>query len=134
MLTSIVTRCVLLYALVVLQGCSVGMAMSGKPEPNIGVLEVGTKRDIVLLNLGQPTKTFAKEGIRTDVFHLERGNQPSTGRAMGHAAMDVLTLGLWEVVGTPIEGFSGDTFTVSIEYDADERVTNINTTPGHSNF
>ena len=48
--------------------------------------------------------------------------------------MDVLTLGLWEVVGTPIEGFSGDTFTVSIEYDADERVTSINTTPGHSNY
>lgn len=76
MLTSIVTRCVLLYFLVVLQGCSVGMAMSGKPDPNIGVLEIGQKRDIVLLNLGQPTKTIAKEGIRTDVFHLERGNQP----------------------------------------------------------
>ena len=108
--------------------------MSGKPEPNIGVLEIGQKRDIVLLNLGQPAKTAAKEGMRTDVFHLERGNQPSSGRAVGHAVMDVLTLGLWEVVGTPIEGFSGNTFTLSIEYDADERVTSINTTPGHSNF
>lgn len=133
MLTPIRHSFVLLYFLVVLQACSVGMAMSGKPDPNIGTLEIGQKRDIVLLNLGQPTKTFAKEGIRTDVFHLERGNQPSAGRAAGHAAMDVLTLGLWEVVGTPIEGFSGDTFTVSIEYDADERVTSINTTPGHSN-
>ncbi len=76
-----------------LQACSVGMAMSGKPDPNVGALEIGQNRDIVLLNVGQPTKTFAKEGKRTDVFHLERGNQPSAGRALGHAAMDVLTLG-----------------------------------------
>ncbi len=77
-----------------LQGCSVGMAMSGQPDPNIGALQIGQKRDIVLLNLGQPTKTSVKEEKRTDVFHLERGNQPSAGRAVGHAAMDVLTLGL----------------------------------------
>lgn len=117
-----------------LQGCSVGMAMSGKPDPNIGVLKIGQSRDIVLLNLGQPTQTYAKEEGRTDVFHLERGNQPSAGRAVGHAAMDVLTLGLWEVVGSPIEGFTGDKFTVSIDYDADDIVTNVQTTPGHSNF
>ena len=108
--------------------------MSGKPDPNLAALAIGQSRDIVLLNLGQPTKTFAKEGMRTDVFHLERGNQPSAGRAAGHAAMDVLTLGLWEVVGTPIEGFTGDTFTLSIEYDADETVTSITTAEGHSNF
>ncbi len=108
--------------------------MSGKPDPNIGALQIGQKRDIVLLNLGQPTKPSVKEEKRTDVFHLERGNQPSAGRAVGHAAMDVLTLGLWEVVGSPIEGFIGDTFTLSIEYDADETVTSINTTQGHSNF
>ncbi len=117
-----------------LQGCSVGMALSRKPDPNIGVLDIGQSRDIVLLNLGQPTQTLAKEGGRTDVFHLERGNQPSAGRAVGHAAMDLITLGLWEVVGAPIEGFTGDTFTLSIDYDADDTVTNIQTAPGHSNF
>lgn len=73
---SIVTRFVLLYSLIILQGCSVGMAMSGKPDPNIGTLEIGQKRDIVLLNLGQPTKTFAKEGRRTDVFHLDAAINP----------------------------------------------------------
>ena len=117
-----------------LTGCSVGMAMSGKPDPNLGVLEVGQSRDIVLLNIGQPTRTAATEKGRTDVFELERGNQQSVGRAAGHAVMDVLTIGLWEIVGTPIEGFTGDEFTVSIEYDENDKVKKVKTSPGHSNF
>ena len=108
--------------------------MSGKPDPNVGALDVGSSRDVVLLNLGQPTRTLATEEGRTDYFQLERGNQPSAGRAVGHAVMDVLTLGIWEVVGTPIEGFTGDEFTLTIHYDADDKVTKIQTSPGHSNF
>ena len=117
-----------------LPGCSVGMAMSGKPDPNISVLEVGQSRDIVILNIGQPTRTSATEDGRTDVFELERGNQQSVGRAAGHAAMDVLAFGLWEIVGTPIEGFTGNQFTLSIEYDEKDKVKNVKTSPGHSNF
>ena len=117
-----------------LTGCSVGMAMSGKPDPNISVLEIGQSRDIVILNLGQPTRTSATEEGRTDVFYLERGNQQSVGRAAGHAAMDVLTFGLWEIIGTPIEGFTGDEFMLSIEYDGNNKVKNLKTSPGHSNF
>lgn len=117
-----------------LTGCSVGMAMSGKPDPNLGVLEIGQSRDIVLLNIGQPTRTSATEKGRTDVFELERGNEQSVGRAAGHAAMDVLTFGLWEIVGTPIEGFTGDKLTLFIEYDENDKVKNLKTSPGHSNF
>ena len=35
------------------------------------------------------------------------GNEPSAGRAVAHGVMDVLTLGLWEVVGTPVEAVAG---------------------------
>ena len=108
--------------------------MSGTPDPNVGALDIGQSRDIVLLNLGQPTRTIATEEGRSDIFQLERGNQPSTGRAVGHAVMDVLTIGIWEVVGSPIEGFTGDEFTLSVEYDAEDKVKKINTSPGHSNF
>jgi len=31
------------------------------------------------------------------------GGEPSTARAIGHGVMDVLTFGVWEIVGTPIE-------------------------------
>ena len=84
---------ILLLGCLLFQACSVGMAMSGRPDPNTGALHVGQARDEVLLHLGQPTKTFAIATGRTDGFHLQRGNQASTGRAMGHAVMDVLTLG-----------------------------------------
>jgi hypothetical protein len=32
-------------------------------------------------------------------------NEPSAGRAIGHGVMDVLTLGLWEIVGTRLKAF-----------------------------
>lgn len=127
----------ILFALclcVFISGCSVGMAMVGKPDPNIGVLSVGQDRGVVLLNLGQPSQTLTTETGRMDVFHLERGNQQSIGRAAGHAAMDVLTFGIWEIVGTPIEGFAGDNFTVSIEYDRADKVTKVSSQPGHTSF
>ncbi len=119
----------LLVGVVFLQACSVGMAMSGQPDPNTGALRIGQARDEVLLHLGQPTQTLATAAGRADEFHLQRGNQPSTGRAVGHAVLDVLTLGAWEIVGTPVEGFTGDTFTLAISYDAEEKVTKITTAP-----
>lgn len=108
--------------------------MSGKPDPNIGVLSVGQSRDIVLLNLGQPAKTATTKTGRVDVFRLVRGNQPSAGRAVGHAVMDVLTIGLWEVIGTPIEGFARDKFTVTIEYDSNDKVTHVTTADGYDSI
>ena len=119
----------LLVCVVFLHACSVGMAMSGRPDPNTGALRIGQSRDEVLLHLGQPTQTLATAEGRTDEFHLQRGNAPSAGRAVGHAVLDVLTLGAWEIVGTPVEGFIGETFTLAVSYDADEKVTKITTAP-----
>ena len=74
--------------LLFLANCSVGMALKGTPDPNVGVLELGQSRDVVILNLGQPSQTYATEEGRTDIFNLERGNAPSPGRAMGHATIE----------------------------------------------
>lgn len=41
------------------------------------------------------------------------------GRAAGHAVLDVMTLGLWEVVGTPVEGALSENrgfWTVKVTY------------------
>ena len=111
----------------ILSGCSVGMALSGQPDPNISTLAAGQDRDIVILNLGQPTKTMLADNQRVDIFELERGNEQSVGRATGHAIMDLLTLGGWEIIGTPIEGFAGDTITLQIEYDEKNKVRSVKT-------
>ena len=49
---------------------------------------------------------------------------------MGHAAMDVLTLGLWEVVGSPVEGPQGDKYQAFVTYSADGTVQNVSTQKG----
>jgi hypothetical protein len=43
--------------------------------------------------------------------------------------MDVLTLGLWEVVGTPIEAFLGEKYRLTVLYDAHDRVVATNQSP-----
>lgn len=117
-----------------ISGCSVGMALSGQPDPNISALAEGQERDIVILNLGQPTKTMLADNKRVDIFELERGNEQSVGRATGHAIMDLLTLGGWEIIGTPIEGFAGNTITLQIEYDNENKVKSVKTLESQPSF
>jgi hypothetical protein len=47
------------------------------------------------------------QGRRTDIYEYELGNEPSAGRAVAHGVLDLLTRGLWEVVGTPVEAIQG---------------------------
>jgi hypothetical protein len=85
----------LLAIAVMSTGCSVGMAMSGKEPPNLGAFHVGSSRGQVELQLGSPiSSTTEADGTRTDLYEYELGNEPSAGRGVGHAAMDILTLGL----------------------------------------
>jgi len=114
-----------LLSVQLLTGCSVFMAMKGKQDANLSVLNIGQDRSIVIANLGQPDKTVLLENKRVDVFKLERGNAPSAGRALGHGALDLLTLGLWEVAGTPIEAMQGETFYLTVEYDQNDKVTKV---------
>jgi hypothetical protein len=113
-----------------LMGCSVGMAMSGKEDPNLGAFRVGSTRGEVELQLGRPIASVTNpEGARSDVYEYEIGNRPSPGRAIAHGVMDVLTLGIWEVVGTPIEAFQGEKYRMTVLYDAHDRVVAINQSP-----
>jgi len=48
------------------------------------------------------------------------------GRVLFHGAADVVTLGLWEVVGTPAEAvFSGDEMAYEVSYDNDDRIHQV---------
>jgi hypothetical protein len=111
-----------------LQACSVGMAMSGSENPDLGAIRVGATRGEVELHLGSAIKTTPlPDGGRADVYQYEIGNEPSAGRAVGHGVMDVLTLGIWEIVGTPIEAVQGETYHATISYDEADRVADIKT-------
>ena len=116
---------VMLFCSIYLCGCSVGMALSGKPSPELGAIRVGATRGEVELHLGRPVEIKQVGGQRIDTYEYEIGNEPSAGRAIGHGVMDVLTLGLWEVVGTPVEGVQGEKKRLAITYDEKDKVTNI---------
>lgn len=111
-----------------LTGCSVGMALSGDENPELSVIKVGATRGEVELQLGEPIETQTVEGGgRIDTYEYEIGNEPSAGRAVAHGVADVLTLGIWELVGTPIEAVQGTTYHAKITYDEDDKVTHIDT-------
>ena len=108
-------------------GCSVGMALSGKEEPDLGAIHVGSTRGEIELHLGSPVKTTTfPDGKRVDIYEYEIGNEPSAGRAAMHGAMDVLTIGLWEIIGTPVEGLQGEKHRIAITYDSKDKCCEIN--------
>jgi hypothetical protein len=44
----------------------------------------------------------------------------------------VLTLGLWEIAGTPIEGVQGEKYTATVVYDENDRVIDLKTVKASS--
>lgn len=119
----------LLLLSLALSGCSVGMAMSGKVQPELGAIRVGASRGEIELQLGSPIEIRDADGHRVDIYEYEIGNAPSAGRAIGHGVMDVLTLGLWEIVGTPVEAVQGEKKRVMVTYDENDMVTKIGAAP-----
>jgi hypothetical protein len=110
-----------------LSGCSVFMAATGKVAPNTGAVGVGKTRGEIELQLGQPIKseTNTADGSRIDIYEYEIGGEPSSGRAVGHAVLDLVTFGGWEIVGTPIEAVRGTKYLMTVNYDKKDIVTKI---------
>jgi hypothetical protein len=116
-----------------LSGCSVGMALSGSQNPDLGAVKTGASRGEIEMHLGSPiSSTLLDGGHRADLYQYEIGNEPSAGRAAGHAVMDVLTLCLWEIVGTPIEAVQGEQYTATVEYDEHDKVVGLKTVKASS--
>jgi hypothetical protein len=88
-------RIFVLIAAALLSGCSVGMAISGDHNPDLGAVRSGASRGEVEMHLGAPIKVSSVgNGLEAATYQYEIGNEPSAGRAIGHGVMDVLTLGL----------------------------------------
>jgi hypothetical protein len=112
-----------------LNGCAVYMAANQPDKKDLEVLKVGTPRSMVVAELGAPVQIMTRNGAKVELFSFVQGYSglEKGGRAVFHGAADVMTLGLWEVVGTPIEGSiaNGTKVAVEITYDRDDRVAQI---------
>ncbi|MFO1037852.1 MAG: hypothetical protein U1E45_13495 [Geminicoccaceae bacterium] len=120
MVIAIVTILGVTAAAGALSGCSVGMAASGKPDPNLTATHTGATRADIENALGPPVSSVTlANGDTRCAYEYEMGNEPSPGRAVAHGIADVMTLGIWEVVGTPIEAMQGQKYEMDVLYAPD---------------
>jgi hypothetical protein len=115
-------------AALMLSGCSVYMASKQPDAKNIDLFKAGTPRPSLLAEYGAPTVSEVRDGKKYDIFKFTNGysSGAKAGRAVFHAAADVFTAGLWEVVGTPTETvFSGTEMAYQVRYDQDDRVDEV---------
>ncbi len=119
---------VVTVSILCLGGCSVFMAAKQPDKKNVDLFKVGTPRQLLLAEFGLPISSEMKEGKKCDIFSFTQGYSTGskTGRAVFHGVADVLTLGIWEVVGTPTEAiFSGDKMVYQVTYDDNECVDSV---------
>jgi hypothetical protein len=89
----------------------------------LSVLRVGAERSQVEAALFTPeSEVSLPDGRTQSTYFFEVGNEPSAGRAAVHGVMDILTFGIWELAGTPIEATQGDDMQVVVIYDAASKV------------
>ena len=72
-----------------------------------------------------PASSEEYEDGRKEIYTFIQGYSKGAkaGRAFLHGAADVVTLGLWEIVGTPVEGvYSGRKMTARVIFDSKDIV------------
>jgi outer membrane protein assembly factor BamE (lipoprotein component of BamABCDE complex) len=119
--------CILLVFL--FSNCSVSRALNQPDKKNMNVLAVGTHRDTILAELGNPvTSGIEEDGSIYDIFSFVQGYDKSNkvSRAFIHGILDIASLGLWEVVANPIEGVvSGTKIKIKIVYGKEKKVARV---------
>ncbi len=112
----------------VTSACSVGMALSGDPDPDLEACHVGVPEAEIEAELGPPVSSRSlPDGGRQCVYDYVLGSAPSPERAILHGSLDVLTFGLWEAVGTPVEAVQGEKYQMTVIYDADGNAKEVRT-------
>ena len=110
-------------------GCSVYMAAFQPGVKDVELLQVGTSREALIAEFGDPVASGVDgDGREYDKFSFTQGYSTGVkiGRAVFHAVADVLTHGLWEVLGTPLEAtFDGEEITYEVTYDRNDKIAQI---------
>lgn len=138
-------------AALALGNCSSYMAATGEEKRDLGILAPGTTRDAILAEFGTPVSSInepvttqtqqpasddsaaqpaaAPDAVpyhRYDIFRFVQGRSTGSnvGRAVFYGAAAVFTLGLSEVIATPLEGAVGDQGEIKLRanYDDDWRL------------
>lgn len=104
-MNKIITTTFFLAALNIISGCSVYKAAE---NDGVSISDIEScKNKVSLLSIGMEV-IDRREEANGEYIEVLKGMARKTGlnyvRAAGHGCLDVMTLGLWEVAGTPVEG------------------------------
>jgi hypothetical protein len=112
-----------------LTACSVFMAATQPDAKNASLFMRGTDRSQLLAEFGKPQSSeIGDDGKKHEIFVFTQGYSTGNkvGRAIFHGAADVFTLGLWEILATPIEShFDGNKKAFEVIYDANGKIEEI---------
>ncbi len=103
---------------------------ANRPDPvDLKEFGIGEKRIDVLAKLGSPASSVPDSSNSCDIYKLYThgpGRGGKTAIAVGEAAADVFTLGLAEVVFTPVEaGTKSGKHTVLFCYDNGDKLVSV---------
>ena len=112
-----------------LTACSVFMAATQPDAKNASLFMRGTDRSQLLAEFGKPQSSeIGDDGKKHEIFVFTQGYSTGNkvGRAIFHGAADVFTLGLWEILATPIEShFDGNKKAFEVIYDTNGKIEEI---------
>ena len=110
------------------EGCAVFMAARQPVKKDLSLFKVGTPRSSLIAEFGSPVVSDMRDGKKYEIFKFTQGysGPAKVGRAFLHGGADVVTLGAWEVVGTPTEMvFDGTEMAYEVSYDENNCVDGI---------
>jgi len=113
-----------------LSGCAVFMAANSPTEKSDNLFAIGTSRNQLIAEFGGPiSSVYDREtGYKTEIFKFKQGYSTANNvsRAVFHGIADVFTLGLWEIIATPMELIvDGTDMAFEVEFDDLDRVTRV---------
>jgi hypothetical protein len=102
------------------------MALSGEEAPDLDYCTVGESRSDIELEMGTPQRVEdLPDGSQVCTYAYEVGDRVSGERAILHGSMDVLTFGLWELVGSSVEARQGQQYEMTVTYGPDGRAREV---------
>ena len=116
---------ILLISMCVFSSCSVVMAAK-KEGTNLSKVQQCKNRVQFISNGGKIVNSERMANGELEEVYRFKKERGSTARAVMHGVLDVATWGLWEVIGTPIEGCDTEEFfCIKVIYDNQNNVKNI---------
>ena len=121
----------MILSVIILSACSVVQATNSPVAKDLTVLNKGTDRYTVLAEFGQPVVSEKdSKGHQVDLFKFTQGQAGAAkvGKGMLYGVLAVGTLGLSEIVTSPMEGAigAGADMQIKVTYDNKDAVLAVN--------